>query len=115
MTEELKDLFLYLNRLKDVINSSTNLFGNVFADKQRIDDITCCIDICLPKEFKNYATKRGLYAVKSYSAYRSLLSLIKKIFLLNNYYIFKKKSAIRLITVIETCIKSDYIKYLNEL
>ena len=115
MTEELKDLFLYLNRLKALVNSNLSFCGLLLIDKKRIDDITCCIDTSIPNDFKDYAKKRGLYAVKSYSAYRSLLSLIKKIFLLNNYYIFKKKSAIRLITVIETCIKSDYIKYLNEL
>lgn len=75
--EELK---MYFTKLVKTIETQANMrLGSIFiVDKQRIDDILCCIDVNFPtllKKFKQHGGKDK--NVRAFNLYNSLIKNIK--------------------------------------
>lgn len=114
-TEELK---MYFNKLLKTIETQAAFkLGNKYLlDKQRIDDILCCIDANFPAILKNYRKKYNNLDknIQSYKSYDSLIANIKiKPPLGNNSYFINYNEVVMLIKGFDSHLSND-IKYLKE-
>ncbi|MCQ2738923.1 MAG: hypothetical protein MJ237_01705 [bacterium] len=111
---ELGKLDEYFVKLKKTLNSQAvfSLGDKRYVNKQRIDDILCCIDASFPKKLKTFKSRfdRADANVKSYDIYQNLINniRIKPLFGKDNYSINYTK-AIKLIDDLEESINNDLI------
>lgn len=79
--EELFKLKEYFDKLLKTINSQAVFtLGNVkYVNKQKLDDILCCIDINFPKELMRFQKKYGNTNsnIKSFKIYQQIINNIK--------------------------------------
>ena len=79
--EEIAKLKEYFDKLIKVINSQAvlSLGSTKFVDKQKIDDVLCCIDINLPKKLVEFNKKYGAVDsnIKSFKIYQEMINNIK--------------------------------------
>ena len=107
----------YLKKMIDLIKTDTVFrFGNTcIVNKQKLDDIFCCIDGTWPKEFKAYCTTNGLMRLKTSKYYSQLLEVTKIQFLFfTGVYAVKKKETLVLINSIINSIDADVETVLGE-
>ncbi|MBQ4114224.1 hypothetical protein IJD34_02335 [bacterium] len=97
----------HIRKLKDTVtNNPTIKIGTAsFVKKNTIDDILCCIEGCLPEEYKNIA-KTNPRALRSLKTYQLLIATAKKKFFIGSCY---KINSINLINISDT-----YLKHLRE-
>lgn len=118
MDTETANLKMYFDKLVKTIETQSSFkFGDMYlVDKQRIDDILCCIDANFPHILKAYHKKYGDIdkAIKSFNHYNSLIENIKiKPPLGNNSYLINYNKVIEIIAILGNSFASD-IKYINE-
>ena len=79
--EEIAKLKEYFDKLIKVINSQAvlSLGSTKFVDKQKIDDVLCCIDINFPKKLVEFNKKYGAVDsnIKSFKIYQEMINNIK--------------------------------------
>ena len=79
--EEIAKLKEYFDNLIKVINSQAvlSLGSTKFVDKQKIDDVLCCIDINFPKKLVEFNKKYGAVDsnIKSFKIYQEMINNIK--------------------------------------
>lgn len=103
MEEKIENIKKYIKKLNTIIlnNTTFSLFSKRFVNKQRIDDIICCIEANWPQELKNTNVSYNT-ELSSLKIYKNFLTCItKKTFISNllyniNYNEFLKQSSILL-------------------
>ncbi len=108
--ETVDEINKYLNKLSQTIhtNASFTLINVKIHDKQRIDDILCCIEGCFPKEYKKYLLKKGFGSLKSHADYIKILKAIKNRFLFSSScYAIKFKHIDNLIGAMRFDLRND--------
>ena len=96
-------------------NEAIFLWGKKrLINKNKIDDVLCCIEAYFPEKYKTYTKQRGLRVLKSGKIYLELKKVIQnRFFASTSYYFVRAHEAIILIEALEKAIKSD-IKFINE-
>lgn len=86
--ESIIELKKHLRKLSNVIinNSSFTFFKIKVVDKNRIDDILCCIEASFPDEYKKLLRQKKGGEFKSIALYHSLRASIQR------KYIFSSES-----------------------
>ena len=113
----LENINNYLKKMTMVINSnaSFSIFGFKFIKRNRVDDVLCCIEATLPKEYKDAIRKHGAQKFRGYSCYLELLDSFKKYKSFSpDHYIVKHNIVLRQITVLKSSIQSDFRKVAQE-
>ena len=111
------DVKIYLKKLQRVILKEAvfTFFSWKLIEKNKIDDILCCILATLPDDYKavmKTSRKRNFISMVSYD---TLQKYLKRKFKLNpNVYLIKHRLAINIITTILTTIEKDVIFIENE-
>lgn len=107
----------YLKKLKKLIDSDVILnFGKTkVINKAKVDDILCCVEGSLPKEYREYLAKYGPTRLKSNIFLKQLHASIKNKFLFSttNYAVnvqLAEKNIAALISVLD----SDLEKIIRE-
>ena len=114
--EELEELKKYLIKLRSLINHDAIFsFNNKkIIDKKRIDDILCCVQASIPKEYTNYVKRHNDKVLKTEFCYLELIKAIKNKFLFcNNVYLVYQTEALSKIENLLLAVSSD-IKYINQ-
>ena len=85
-SEVLASINKYVLKLKKIIKDDAdfNFFGKKIVSKSKIDDILCCIEGVLPKEFKKYLDIYGFNSLNSYVYLKQVHESIKNRFLLSS-------------------------------
>ena len=115
--ETVTEILKYLKKLDNVLQTDAvfNLGNTKLVKKSRIDDLLCCLEASLPKEFKNYKPKIGQRFLQSLTIWHQLNDEIKNVFKLNkNLYSINVHDATRMIQILEKTIASDINKVYRE-
>ena len=112
------NLHQYFAKLKKEIeeNAGFKLGNKSFVDKQRTDDILCCIDVNFPEKLKKFREKFGDFDknIRCFRMYQELINNIKiKPPLGNSSYAVNRSESLELIDRVEKCIIRD-AKHLEE-
>ena len=106
-TQEFKK---YLRKLLKVIMYEAFFsFGkSKIIDKNRIDDVLCCVEVSWPEDYKKYLTKVNSKRLKSPMHYNQMILAIKNKFLFSSscYYVYYDK-AVRAINMLIKSIDED--------
>lgn len=105
--EALKD---YFKKLQRVINfeASFALFGKSLIQKNKIDDILCCILAKFPEAYKRIMRSSESKKYDSIICYNTLFNAIKnKFFLDSNKYLVDTSKTNKLISTILVTIEKD--------
>ena len=118
MDENIVNLKMYFDKLIKTIETQASFkFGNKhIVDKQRIDDILCCIDANFPKILKLYKKHHGSTDknIKSFKEYDRLIANIKiKPILGNNSYSINYKETVQIASNLGITLSSD-VKYIEK-
>ena len=100
----------YFKKLVKIINeeASFTFSKTKVINKQRIDDILCCIEGSFPAEYKQYAQRGMGKKLKSYDYYNQLMYAIKnKFFFSTSSYSVRYSEALGLINNITASIDRD--------
>lgn len=100
----------YLRKLlKVIMNEASFSFGkSKIIDKNRIDDVLCCVEASWPEDYKKYITKVNSKKLKSPNIYKQLILAIKNRFLLSSScYHVHNDNAINAINMLIKSIDSD--------
>ena len=90
-----KNVSDYFKKLKFILDNEAKLkFGNIrIVDKTKVDDILCCVEASVPKEFAKAVSLRPAKYLAP-KKYKSLVSTIKrKVLFSNNLYAVKYSDA----------------------
>ena len=116
LEEKIVELKKYFKKILIIINNETvfTLIKTKFVNKNRIDDIICCIEGTFPEEYKHFL-KKGKQ-LKSSTYYTQLLKVVRTPFWLNqSLYSVKHEEVEYYITAILSSIESDIrFVYSNE-
>ena len=110
--EEIKK---YLRKLLRLIEREAvfSLFKTKFIDKNRADDIICCVEASIPKYYKDYVRKTGGKKLKSHGLWLQTLGMVKNKFsLAPSLYSIKVGPTMQVINDMINTIDSD-IAFLN--
>ena len=91
------ELLRYFKKLQTILNMEPkfSFVQKKLYDKQRIDDIFCCIEASWPKEYKKYTSKVRKIKIKTPDFYRALILAIKnKIFFSSKHYLVNFEESI---------------------
>ena len=117
--EAANELKAYANKLLKIIQRETTFsFMNLrLVNKNRVDDILCCIDATFPEEYKIYTKKAGRSKrLDTQLHYYQLLQAIKnKILLSPSSYKVYYKEAVTAINKFITAIDKDFIRIADEI
>ncbi len=108
--EELLDFKKYLKKILTLIDSEAifTWFDTRFLDKNRIDDLLCCLEASWPEDYKNYISKYSTSRVKSTKNLRHLKDVItNKFFMNNSVYLIRYSEAQLAISQLLQSIDSD--------
>ena len=111
--EVLEKINNYLKKLTSIINNDAkfSIFGIKFIKKKRIDDLLCCIEATLPKEYKDAIRKLGAQNFAGYTCYTELLNSFRKNkSLFADNYMIRHNIVLRQISVLKTSIRRDFKK-----
>lgn len=115
--ETITELKKYFNKLNTLIknNASFTFFSLALINKQKCDDIFCCIEAIMPKEYKNYTKNQGKIKLISANSYKLLTNHIrkKKLFSSKTKYQIDRTYTINLIKEIIVTIEQD-IRYVEK-
>ena len=115
--ETIIELKKYFNKLNTLVknNASFKFFSLTLINKQKCDDIFCCIESIMPKEYKNYTKNQGKKKLTSAKSYKSLTDHIrkKKLFSSKTSYQIDSAYTIKLIGEIIVTIEQD-IRYVEK-
>ncbi len=112
--ESIIELRKYLKKLSNVIenNASFTFFKVKVVDKNRIDDILCCIEATFPDEYKKLLKQKQTGKYKSISLYHSLRASIQRKFIFSSEaYLIRYKDAQSFIAEFSVILEQD-IKFL---
>lgn len=115
--ETVTEILKYLKKLDSALQTDIvfNLGNTKLVKKSRIDDLLCCLEASLPKEFKNYKPKIGQKILQSLTIWHQLNDEIKNVFKLNkNLYSINVHDATKMIQILEKTIASDINKVYRE-
>ena len=106
----------YLKKINKILNQPTfRWFSKVWVDKNRVDDILCCIDASFPEKWKEYRRKRGA-RLRTDASYTQLVRLLRqKSPIFQDCYVVKIGDAIKLIQEILKTIDQDLLAIDSEL
>ena len=112
--EKIKNFRLYLNKLSKFLREEAvmSLFATKLFPKNRIDDILCCIDANIPREYKTFIKSHGKKQLKSYEYYLELVKIVKGSFIIKDYYRVNCKQALQMIELIISYLNQD-MKYIE--
>lgn len=108
--EAIIELKKYLKKLSFVISSqaSFTFFKVKVVDKNKIDDILCCIEACFPDEYKKLLRQKRGSSLKSIALYQSLrASIQRKNVFSSSTYLIRYKSALSLIAGFSVILEQD--------
>ena len=100
----------YIKKLSNVISSdSTAFFGKKNINKQRIDDILCCIEGSFPEEYRKYVKQHGGRGrVRSFNQMQQLnLAIKNKCFWNSNVYSVNVDEALKILKTLQSSVSSD--------
>lgn len=86
----INDIKKYLQKLNILIsNNSSFIIGKYrFINKNRVDDIICCMEASWPKEIKGLAQYEKEKNIESFKIYKNFLNIItNKTFISSNHYL----------------------------
>ena len=86
----INDIKKYLQKLNILIsNNSSFIIGKYrFINKNRVDDIICCMEASWPKEIKGLAQYKKEKNIESFKIYKNFLNIItNKTFISSNHYL----------------------------
>lgn len=110
LDESILECQKYLKSLQKVINNhaSLTLLKIKVVNKNRIDDILCCLEASFPDEYKKLLKQKNASQFKSISLYRAIKENIQKkwIFSSNDYSV-KYKEAQSLISGFSVILEQD--------
>ncbi len=112
--ESIIELRKHLKKLSNVIenNASFTFFKVKVVDKNRIDDILCCIEATFPDEYKKLLKQKQTGKYKSISLYHSLRASIQRKFIFSSEaYLIRYKDAQSFIAGFSVILEQD-IKFL---
>ncbi len=112
--ESIIELRKHLRKLSNVINNNASftLFKVKVVDKNRIDDVLCCIEASFPDEYKKILKQKQAGRYKSVSLYHSLKASIQRKFIFSSEsYLIRHKDAQSLIAGFSVILEQD-IKFL---
>ncbi len=107
--ESIIELKKHLRKLQNIIenNASFTFFKVKIVDKNRIDDILCCIEASFPDEYKKLF-RNASSKYKSVSLWHSLRASIQRKFILSSdSYLVKHKVAVNLIAGFSAILEQD--------
>lgn len=100
----------FLKKLLKVIReeASFTLINTKIVDKNRVDDVLCCIEGSIPKDYIAYTNRQGARSLKSQKLYEQLLEAIKNRFLFStSWYAVKYKEAEQIINSLIVAYDND--------
>lgn len=115
--EKTVDFQKYLKKLRFIIEREAffTFMDLKIVDKQKIDDVWCCLQASWPNELKDYVVKVGKKNVKSQVYYDQLYKAVKnKFFFSSTCYKVDVHNAISAITSLATSIERDMQFIYNE-
>ena len=96
----------YFKKLQRILNNEAifSLGKKKLYNKNRIDDILCCIEATFPKGYTDYIKKTGGKDLKSYEYYQKLMYSIKNKFMFSSshYFVNYREANTFLLSVIKT-------------
>ena len=108
--EIIGNLRKYIKRLSAAVTNEAvfNLGGTKLLNKARIDDLLCCIEATLPKEYKSYGENITAKKLRSKQAWQELNTALKKNFFLSgDLYIVKTREVLGSIQAFQKTIEPD--------
>ena len=90
LKNSINDIKKYLQKLNILIsNNSSFIIGKYrFINKNRVDDIICCMEASWPKEIKGLAQYKKEKNIESFKIYKNFLNIItNKTFISSNHYL----------------------------
>ena len=90
LKNSINDIKKYLKKLNILIsNNSSFIIGKYrFINKNRVDDIICCMEVSWPKEIKGLAQYKKEKNIESFKIYKNFLNIItNKTFISSNHYL----------------------------
>lgn len=113
--ETMIDLNKYFNKVLMLVSngSSFTFFSTKAVNKNKMDDILCCIEATLPKEYKKYSKQNveveiNNYKLKSIHLYYAVKAAIQRKFIFSSdYYLVKHKALPALIKSFLYSFKQD--------
>ena len=90
LKNSINDIKKYLQKLNILIsNNSSFIIGKYrFINKNRVDDIICCMEVSWPKEIKGLAQYKKEKNIESFKIYKNFLNIItNKTFISSNHYL----------------------------
>ena len=116
--ESANEIKAYANKLLKIIQRETTFsFMNLrLVNKNRVDDILCCIDASFPEEYKIYTQKGKNKRLDTRLHYYQVLQAIKNKFVLSpsSYKVYYKE-AVTAISKFITAIDKDFVKIAEEM
>ncbi len=112
--ESIIELRKHLKKLSNVINNNSSFtFLKVkIVDKNRIDDVLCCIEASFPDEYKKLLRQKKSSGLKSIALYHSLRASIQRKFIFSSEsYCVRYKDAQSIIAGFTVILEQD-IRYL---
>lgn len=104
------ELKKYLKKLSRIIEQEATFtfIKSKIVDKNKIDDILCCIDATFPDEYRAFIKKSGARGLKSYALYLQILGAIKNKFMFStSVYKVRHGDALSLISSMINSLDSD--------
>ena len=106
----------YLKKLLRLIEHDAvfSLFKCTLVNKNKVDDIICCVEGSFPNEYKDYVKKMGPKGLRTYGLWIQILKDIKNPFCLSSsLYSVQKASAIQGLSSMIAKIDSDINQIYN--
>ena len=108
--ESVIDFKKYLRKILSLIDKEAifSWFDIRFLDKNRIDDLLCCLEASWPEDYKNYISKYSTSRVQSTKNLRRLKGIVtNKFFMNNSVYLIRYSEAQLAISQLLQSIDSD--------
>lgn len=108
--ESIIELKKHLKKLSNIItnNASFTFFKLKIVDKNRIDDVLCCIEASFPDEYKKLLRQKKSSGLKSIALYHSLKASIQRRFIFSSEsYSVKYKDALSIIAGFTVILEQD--------
>ena len=100
----------YLRKLLKVVmqEATFSLIKSKIIDKNRIDDVLCCVEASWPEDYKRYITKVNSKKLKSPIYYKQMVLAIKNKFLFStSCYSVRYDNAVQAINMLIKSIDTD--------
>ena len=113
---EIAELTNYFRKLQRVVHfdATFNFAGRAFVQKNKIDDLWCCILASLPDSYKKLMRSNEAKKIKSIICYNNLFQALKnKCWFSSDMYMVNIEQTNKLISSIIATIEQD-IEYANK-